>query len=111
MAPTENIQVCIPHEKRFYISEDGPMGPAPTELKFETMYEVVPRGATSSAAPIVTSLIALIYSVRPDLDAKSVVNIIKQGCDDIGDKGYDIYTGYGRVNFGKTIKIALTWRK
>lgn len=111
MAPTENIQVCIPHEKRFYITEDGPMGPAPTELKFEDMYQVVPNGATSSAAPIVTSLVALIYSVRPDLDAESVVNIIKQGCDDIGDKGYDIYTGYGRVNFGKTIKIALKGAK
>ncbi|MHC4617703.1 MAG: S8 family peptidase [Planctomycetota bacterium] len=111
MAPTENIQVCIPHEKRFYIAEDGPMGPAPTELEFETMYEVVPRGATSSAAPIVTSLVALVHSVRPDLDAKSVIEIIKQGCDDIGDKGYDIYTGYGRVNFGKTIKIALAWKK
>ncbi len=109
MAPTENIQVCIPHEKRFYINEDGPMGPASTELKFEAMYRVESNGATSSAAPIVTSLVALIYSVRPDLDAKSVVNIIKQGCDDIGYKGYDIYTGYGRVNFGKTIKIAITW--
>ena len=111
MAPTENIQVCIPHEKRFYIAEDGPMGPAPAELKFEAMCELLPNGATSSAAPIATSLVALIYSVRPDLDAKSVVNIIKQGCDDIGDKGYDIYTGYGRVNFEKTIKIALTWKK
>ena len=111
MAPTENIQICIPHEKRFYIAEDGPMGPAPTELEFKTMYEVVPSGATSSAAPIVTSLVALVYSVRPDLDAKSVVDIIKQGCDDIGEQGFDIYTGYGRVNFGKTIKIALTWRK
>jgi subtilisin family serine protease len=87
------------------------MGPAPTELKFEAMYEVAPDGATSSAAPIVTSLAALIYSVRPDLDAKSVVNIIKQGCDDVGYKGYDIYTGYGRVNFGKTMKIALMWKK
>ena len=107
MAPTENIQVCIPHEKRFYIAEDGPMGPAPTELKFEAMYQVVPNGATSSAAPIVTSLVALVYSVRPDLDADTVVDIIKEGCDDIGHEGYDIYTGYGRVNFGKTIKIAL----
>ncbi len=107
MAPTENIQVCIPHEKRFYTTEDGPMGPAPTELKYETMYQVMPNGATSSAAPIVTSLVALVRSVRPDLDAESVVDIIKEGCDDIGEKGFDIYTGYGRINFGKTIGIAL----
>ena len=87
------------------------MEPAPTELKFEAMYEVVPSGATSSAAPIVTSLVALVYSVRPDLDAENVVDIIKGGCDDIGDKGFDIYTGYGRVNFGETIEIALKRNK
>ncbi|MHC4739858.1 MAG: S8 family peptidase [Planctomycetota bacterium] len=108
MAPTESLQVCMPHDKRFYTSEDGPMGP--TKIEFNGMYEIFPEGATSSSAPIVTSLVALVYSVRPDLDTKSVVNIIKQGCDDIGDKGYDIYTGYGRINFGKTIEIALAWK-
>jgi hypothetical protein len=35
-----------------------------------------------------------------------VVDIIKRGCDDIGEPGYDIYTGFGRVNFLKTLKIA-----
>jgi hypothetical protein len=54
----------------------------------------------------VTSLIALVYSLRPDLDARSVVEIIKQGCDDIGEQGYDMYTGWGRVNFAKTLEIA-----
>jgi hypothetical protein len=73
------------------------------KLPFKGAHEVRPNGATSSAAPIVTSLVALIYSVRPTLDAKAVVKIVEQGCDDI-KKGYKIHTGHGRVNFGKSIK-------
>jgi subtilisin family serine protease len=104
MAPVEKLAVCRPHEERFYSCDDGPMGP--TKLPFKGAHEVRPNGATSSAAPIVTSLVALIYSVRPTLDAKSVVQIVEQGCDDLGKKGYNIHTGHGRVNFGKSIKLA-----
>ena len=109
MAPVDSLVVCIPHEKRYYSADDSPMGA--TEEEFKDMYDVMPSGATSSAAPIVTSLVALVYSLRPDLDAKSAIQIIKQGCDDIGEKGYDIYTGYGRVNFAKTLEIAKNWEK
>jgi len=109
MAPVENLVVCVPHEQRFYSCDDGPMGP--TKLPFRGRHEVLPNGATSSAAPIVTSLVALIYTARPTLDAKSVVKIVQQGCDDIGEKGYDIHTGYGRVNFGKSLKLTLAWGK
>jgi thermitase len=105
MAPMENLQVCVPHDQRFYNCDDGPMGPVKHD--FHGMYEVGATGATSCAAPIVTSLVALIYSARPDLDAKAVIEIVEQGCDDIGDPGHDIYTGHGRVNFGKTIQLAL----
>ncbi len=109
VAPPESIVVCIPHEKRFYFSEDSPMGN--TETKFKGMYDILPEGATSSATSVVTSLAALIYSLRNDLDPESVVKIIKKGCDDIGEKGYDTYTGYGRINFLKTLKIAKNWEK
>jgi subtilisin family serine protease len=107
MAPVEKLVVCTPHEERFYSCVDGPMGPM--KLPFSGAHEVRPNGATSSAAPIVTSLVALIYSVRPTLDAKSVIMIVKRGCDDISKKGYDIHTGHGRVNFGKSIKLAQCW--
>ena len=109
MAPVESLVVCSPHEKRYYSADDSPMGA--TEEEFKDMYNIIPNGATSSAAPIVTSLIALVYSLKPDLDAASVIEIVKQGCDDIGEKGYDIYTGYGRVNFAKTLEIAQNWNK
>lgn len=109
MAPTEGLQVCMPHDKRFYACEDGPMGPAKHD--FNGMYETFPEGATSCSAPIVTALVALVRSARPDLEARAVIEIIKQGCDDIGAPGYDIHTGFGRVNFGKTLQIAMTRRR
>ena len=56
-----------------------------------------------------TSLVALIRSSYPELDAKAVVEIIKQGTDDIGKEGFDKYTGYGRLNFYKSLKLAQTW--
>jgi subtilisin family serine protease len=109
MAPVEKLVVCAPHEERFYSCDDGPMGPM--KLPFKGAHEVRPNGATSAAAPIVTSLVALLYSARPTLDARSVVKIVQQGCDDIGGKGYNIHTGYGRVNFGKSLKLAREWEK
>ena len=104
MAPTESILVCVPHEQRFYAADNSPMGARQNE--FAGMHEFQRQGATSSAAPIVTSLVALVYSLRPDLRAESVIEIIKQGCDDIGAAGYDTCTGYGRVNFLRTLELA-----
>jgi thermitase len=109
MAPVENLVVCVPHERRFYDCDDGPMGKMTEE--FKGTHQVLPIGATSSAAPVVTALVALVVSARPDLDAATVVKIVEQGCDDIGDKGYDIYTGYGRVNYEKTLRLARDWGK
>jgi subtilisin family serine protease len=66
-------------------------------------------GGTSCAAPMGTALAALIRSIRPDLDHKTVIRIVEQGADDLGEKGWDKYTGYGRVNFYKSLKLAKTW--
>lgn len=64
---------------------------------------------TSYAAPMATSLVALIRSLRPDLDAKTVIEIVQKGADDLGKKGWDKYTGYGRLNFYKSLKLAKSW--
>ncbi len=104
MAPVENLWVCAPHEERFYSCDDGPMGSM--KVKFKGTNEMRETGATSSAAPIISSLVALLFSACPTLDAKTAVRLVQQGCDDIGDPGYDILTGYGRVNFGKTLQLA-----
>jgi subtilisin family serine protease len=109
MAPVEKVVVCTPHEARFYSCDDGPMGP--TKLPFEGTHRVLPNGATSCAAPIVTSLVALIDSVRPGLDAETVVKIVQQGCDDLGKKGHNLHTGYGRINFARSLQLAQDWGK
>ena len=104
MAPSDSLVVCNPHESRFYTADDGPMGPETGA--FTKAVEVMPTGATSCAAPIVTALAALVFSLRPDLDGPAVADLIKKGCDDIGEKGFDILTGYGRVNFLRTLRLA-----
>ena len=108
MAPVENLVVCQPHEERFYAADNSPMGK--TENDYEASYDTMEIGATSSAAPIVASLVALVRSIRPDLSAKEVVRIIEQGAVDIGPPGRDTYNGYGRVDFLKTLELAKTWK-
>jgi len=104
MAPSDALAVCSPHESRFYKADDGPMGPE--SGSFTKAVEVMPVGATSCAAPIVTALAALVFSLRPDLDGPAVVDLIKRGCDDLGQPGFDIMTGWGRINYLKTLQLA-----
>lgn len=68
-------------------------------------------GGTSGAAPMVTALVALIRSIRPDLDCDAVIKTVEQGADDLGEKGWDQYTGYGRVNFRRSLEVARSWPK
>ena len=67
------------------------------------------KGGTSLASPMATALAALIRSLRPDLTFREVIKIIEQGADDLDEEGWDQYTGYGRINFHHSLKIAETW--
>jgi subtilisin family serine protease len=104
LAPVQDLLVCRPHQKRVYETEDGPYGAR--KVNFNGPHDVLKVGATSSAAPIVSALAALVFSARPDLDGPTVVELIKSGCDDLGEPGFDEMTGHGRVNFGKTLRLA-----
>ncbi|MCC6483961.1 MAG: S8 family serine peptidase [Armatimonadetes bacterium] len=53
---------------------------------------------TSAAAPFVSGIAALIWSVHPDWTNQQVFDQIVRTCDDIGTPGWDMYTGWGRVN-------------
>jgi len=105
MAPVQDLLVCAPHEQRMYETDDGPYGAMKEE--FKGAHDVLKIGATSSAAPIVSSLAALVCSARPDLNAPTVVELIKQGCDDLGEPGFDVHTGHGRINYAKTLELAI----
>ena len=102
--PAQNLVVCQPSDKRFYTAADGPMGAE--EVPWSgNICDVMPLAATSGAAPVVSSLAALVYSIAPGMTAPDVKKAILDGCDDIGEKGVDLYTGHGRINFGKTISL------
>lgn len=60
---------------------------------------------TSMAAPHVSGLVALILAKRPDFTIDDVVTTIKASCDDVGDPGFDMMTGYGRVNAASALEL------
>lgn len=66
---------------------------------------------TSCAAPYGTALAALIRSLRPDLNHKDVIKIIERGATNLGDPGWDEETGYGRMNFYRSLLLARDWPK
>src|SRR6266536_3337026 len=47
----------------------------------------------------------VVQSLRPNLSAKAVVDLVKRRCDDTGDKGSDEFTGHGRINFARTMSL------
>lgn len=53
---------------------------------------------TSAAAPFVSGVAALLWSAHPEWTNQQVFLQITRTADDIAPAGYDIYTGYGRVN-------------
>jgi hypothetical protein len=95
---------ALPHEEGYYSWKDTPMGKQ--NAPFEGAYVVRPWGATSSAAPQVAALEALVRSFRPDLHAAAITRLIEQGADEIGGPGFHEETGYGRIIFLKTLELA-----
>jgi thermitase len=106
VAPVEKLVVAAPHEPSFYSWNDTPMGKV--RIPQEGPYTVVPWGATSSAAPQVAALAALVRSLRPNLRVPQVIHLIEQGADPIGEPGFHEETGFGRINFRKTLELAQT---
>ncbi len=58
---------------------------------------------TSMACPLVASAAAYIRSVSPGLSPDLTRQILETTADDIGDVGYDIYAGHGRLNINSAI--------
>ena len=60
---------------------------------------------TSSACPHVAGIAGLMLSYNPNLNPGTVRELLRQGADDIEDEGYDIETGYGKVNAYNTLML------
>jgi subtilisin family serine protease len=50
---------------------------------------------TSFSAPIVAGAAAWLWTMRPDLDASQVAEILRESARDVAAPGYDTATGYG----------------
>ncbi|MCG8606897.1 S8 family serine peptidase, partial [bacterium] len=79
---------------------------APGVDLFTTMREnqYGPFSGTSAAAPMVSGLAALILSRTPQLSNESVKGLITSTADDLGDEGWDLLYGAGRVNALKALR-------
>ena len=62
---------------------------------------------TSFSSPIAAGLAALIMSANPSLSNAQVFDIITQNADDLGEPGFDIYYGNGRVNVYDSLIAAM----
>jgi hypothetical protein len=53
----------------------------------------------------------LIRWLRPNLDHRTVIRIIEQEADDFDPRGWDRYTGYGRIDLCVSLTLARDWPK
>ena len=66
----------------------------------------VSSSGTSDAAPHVSGLAALLWSVNPQLSSDQVRTILQQTADDLGAPGRDDYYGAGRINAYEAVAAA-----
>ena len=60
---------------------------------------------TSFSAPIVSGLIALLFSENPTLSPSQVYDILKSSSVDLGNTGYDTSYGWGRIDVDKALQL------
>jgi subtilisin family serine protease len=65
---------------------------------------------TSYATPLFCGVVAVLFSINPTLGPDDVINILKETAVDKGDPGWDMWFGWGRVDFGAAAKIAAATR-
>ena len=86
-------------------------GPELDVIAIGTYYTTLASGSyaassgTSFAAPQVAGLASLVYEVFPTATADEVYSIIRQGAKPLGG-GFNIETGYGLIDIGKTLSLA-----
>ncbi|RMG31684.1 MAG: T9SS C-terminal target domain-containing protein, partial [Bacteroidetes bacterium] len=60
---------------------------------------------TSTAAPMVTATVGLLFSLRNQLSPQQVRGILTSSADDISDEGWDHFTGAGRLNVERALRV------
>lgn len=62
---------------------------------------------TSFAAPHAAGAAALVRALRPDLRQGDVYTLLRMTADDVGQPGFDIWTGWGRLNAYRAVAEAI----
>lgn len=65
---------------------------------------------TSMATPYVSGVVALLKAANPSITPTAVESILRQTAKDMGAAGFDDLTGYGLVNAGKAVEMAIQSR-
>ena len=61
---------------------------------------------TSYATPLVAGIAAVLMSLNPALSSEEVISILKSTSVDLGAPGWDMFFGWGRVNFAAAAAAA-----
>ncbi len=91
-----HIDVAGPTEG---ITSTGPNGPTHYVNNFS---------GTSAASPHVAGVAGMVLSVNPALTAVEVRAIINDTAEDVGDPGFDLFFGNGRVHHGAAAAAAIS---
>lgn len=63
------------------------------------------QAGTSMATPHVAGAAAVILSAHPEYSVEQVRQALRQGADDIGAPGFDLESGYGRLNVAGALAV------
>lgn len=58
---------------------------------------------TSMSTPHVAGVVALMYTVNEDLTPQQVRDILRANTVDLGDPGFDVFFGHGRIDAGEAV--------
>jgi thermitase len=92
------VDLAAPGANVYDVDERGSSGYTPGD--YATM------SGTSFSAPTIAGLAALVWSVNPSLTNQQVIDLMQKNADDLGDAGYDIHYGWGRINLNRTLAAA-----
>lgn len=80
--------------------------PTVTKQGAELVYRLTREGGTSNAAPAVSAVLALAWSVAPGAPAERVLQVLEQSSIDLGPPGHDEMFGYGLINAERAVQLA-----
>ena len=81
------------------------LGMAPGQLVIDGIY--LRQAGTSMAAPHVAGAAAVVLSANPGLGVEQVRQALRASADDVAAPGFDIESGYGRINVGAAVLVGV----